>query len=139
LQLQKFANAETTMSKRLTSARTIILETICTEHKHWTVQEVYQAVKSQLPSLNLSTVYRALDYLSSEGWISASDLGAGTPVYEVIQDVPHHHLVCRECGHVFEIPHKEVYDFFARISRDNEFEVITKHLILFGTCEACQE
>jgi Fur family ferric uptake transcriptional regulator len=127
------------MTSRLTSARAIILETINSDQKHWTVQEVYEAAKPQLPSLNLSTVYRALDYLSSQGLISVSDLGAGTPVYEVIQDVPHHHLVCRECGHVFEIPHKAVDDFFARISRDNEFEVSTKHLILFGTCKACQE
>ena len=127
------------MTKRLTSARAIILETLNEEHKHWTAQEVYEAVKPKLPSLSPSTVYRSLDFLSSEGWISVSDLGAGTPVYEVIQDDLHHHLVCRECGQVFEIPHEEVDDFFARISRQNEFEVTSKHLILFGTCEACQE
>ena len=127
------------MTKRLTSARAIILETINTDRKHWTVQEVYDAVKPNLPSLNLSTVYRALDYLSREDLISVSDLGAGSPVYEAVQDSPHHHLVCRECGYVFELSHEEVDDFFAKISRENEFEVCTNHLILFGTCEACQE
>ena len=127
------------MTKRLTSARAIILETINTDRKHWTVQEVYDAVKPNLPSLNLSTVYRALDYLSREDLISVSDLGAGSPVYEAVQDSPHHHLVCRECGYVFELPHEEVDDFFVKISRENEFEVCTNHLILFGTCEACQE
>ena len=127
------------MSKRLTSARAIILETITTDHKHWTVQEVYEAVKPSLPSLNLSTVYRSLEYLSGEGLISVSDLGAGTPVYESIQDSPHHHLVCLDCEAVYELSHADVDEFFAKISRQNEFEVSTNHLILFGTCEACQE
>ena len=127
------------MIKRLTSARTIILDTINTEHKHWTAHEVYEAVKPQLPSLNLSTVYRSLDYLSSEDLISVSDLGTGTPVYESVQGSPHHHLVCRECGCVIEISHEQVDEFFTRISNDNNFEVCTNHLILFGTCEACQE
>jgi len=127
------------MAKRLTSARSIILETINSEHKHWTAHEVYEAVKPQLPSLNLSTVYRSLDYLSGEDLISVSDLGTGTPVYESIQDSPHHHLVCRGCGYVIEISHDQVDVFFTRISRDNKFEVCTNHLILFGTCKACQE
>lgn len=126
------------MSKRLTSARAIILDTINTDHKHWTVQEVYDAVKPNLPSLNLSTVYRALDYLSSEGLISVSDLGAGTPVYESIQDNPHHHMVCLGCEAVFELSHEDVDEFFTKISRKNEFEVCTNHLILFGTCTGCQ-
>ena len=126
------------MSKRLTSARAIILETLTSDNKHWTAQEVYESVKPKLPSLNQSTVYRALDYLSGEGWVSVSDLGSGTPVYESIQDSPHHHLVCRDCGEVFELSHKDVDEFFSKISRHNEFEVSTNHLILFGTCEVCQ-
>ena len=127
------------MKKHLTSARAIILETITTDHRHWTVQEVYEAAKPSLPSLNLSTVYRALEYLTGESLISVSDLGAGTPVYESIQDSPHHHLVCLDCEAVYELPHADVEEFFDKISRHNEFKVSTNHLIIFGTCEACQE
>jgi len=127
------------MTKRLTSARSIILETLNADHKHWTAQGVHEAVKPQLPSLNLSTVYRALDFLSSEGHISVSDLGLGTPVYESIQYGYHHHLVCQECSQIFDLSHKEVNEFFAKISREKKFDICTNHLILFGTCEECQK
>ena len=121
------------MTQRMTSARAIVLETLNTEHKHWTANEVYEAVKPKLPSVNRSTIYRALDFLSSEGHISVSDLGLGSPVYESIQYGRHHHLVCQECGQIFDLSNEEVGEFFTRIANAKEFKICTNHLILFDT------
>ena len=123
---------------RASSVDIIILETFAKENAHLTSHEVYEQVRNRLPAVNPSTVYRALDRLANNGKVSVSDLGTGSAVYEALADGVHHHLVCQKCGQVFTIEHEEVSEFFARITRQNKFQVATNHLILFGTCERCQ-
>jgi Fur family ferric uptake transcriptional regulator len=126
------------MAKRLTSARAIVLETLEEGENHLSTQEVYERAKTHLPSLNISTVYRALDYLAEQGLISVSDLGRGTPVYQAISEGLHHHLVCQECGAVFDLDHAQVKSFFEHISKENDFKIRTNHLVLFGICKRCR-
>jgi Fur family ferric uptake transcriptional regulator len=126
------------MAKRLTSARAIVLETLEAGEQHLSTQEVYERAKTHLPSLNISTVYRALEYLAEQGLISVSDLGRGTPVYQAISEGLHHHLVCQECGAVFQLDHQQVKEFFDHISKKNDFKIRTNHLVLFGICKRCQ-
>ena len=126
------------MGLRLTSARAIILEILNADKKHWTIQEIYKEVKGRLPSINISTVYRAMEYLSNNGLISVSDLGWSTPVYESVSEEVHHHIVCQECGNVSDLSHEAVQDFFDTVSRVHRFSIRTNHLILFGECEKCR-
>jgi len=123
---------------RTSSVDLVILETLGKEHVHLTSHEVYERIRSQLPAVNASTVYRSLERLASTGKISVSDMGTGSEVYESLADGMHHHLVCQSCGKVITIGHEEVKDFFDAIQRENKFVITTNHLILFGICEQCQ-
>jgi Fur family transcriptional regulator, ferric uptake regulator len=123
---------------RTSSVDLIILETLSKEHAHLTSHEVYKHIRSQLPAVNASTVYRSLERLASTGKISVSDMGTGSEVYESLADGMHHHLICQSCGRVITIGHEEVKDFFTTIQQKNKFVIQTNHLILFGICEQCQ-
>ena len=124
---------------RTSSVDQIIIETLAKEHAHLTSHQVYEELRLRLPAVNPSTVYRALERLVKNGKISVSDMGTGSAVYELLADSPHHHLVCQQCSRVFTIEHEDVSDFFEIIQQKNHFHIITNHLILFGTCEECQE
>jgi Fur family ferric uptake transcriptional regulator len=123
---------------RTSSVDLIILETLSKEHAHLTSHEVYEHIRSQLPAVNASTVYRSLERLANAGKISISDMGTGSEVFESLIDGMHHHLVCQNCGKVITIGHEEVKDFFAAIQQKNKFVIQTNHLILFGVCEQCR-
>jgi Fur family ferric uptake transcriptional regulator len=123
---------------RASSVDQIILETLSKGHAHRTSQQVYIEIRERLPAVNPSTVYRALERLVGSGKVSVSDMGTGSAVYELLAEGVHHHLICQKCGHVTTIGHEEVEDFFAAVHRQNHFEIVTKHLILFGICETCQ-
>ncbi len=56
-------------------------------------------VHAALPSINLVTVYRVLDYLVKAGLVKKFTLTDEEAVYEV-QAEPHHHAICTECGKV---------------------------------------
>jgi Fur family ferric uptake transcriptional regulator len=123
---------------RASSVDEIILKTLSTEHIHLTSHQVYEEIRSQLPAVNQSTVYRALERLVVNGKVSVSDMGTGSAVFELISEGIHHHLVCQKCGSVLTIDHDSVNTFFTGILLRNHFEILTNHLILFGICENCQ-
>lgn len=114
-----------------------IVELLQQEHAHFTAQEVYSQLKPRLPSVNPSTVYRALERLSNAGEISVSDMGTGAAVYEMVGSSPHHHLVCQSCHRVITLENKIVQPFFDQVEERFNYRLTTKHLILFGYCQEC--
>lgn len=114
-----------------------ILELLREEHAHFSAQEVYAHLKPRLPSVNPSTVYRALERLTNTGEISVSDMGMGAAVYEAVGSSPHHHLVCQGCHRVITLDNEVVQPLFERVEGQFGYQLITNHLILFGYCPAC--
>jgi Fur family transcriptional regulator, ferric uptake regulator len=116
-----------------------IIETLKNEHSHLTSHEVFSRIQQQLPAVNPSTVYRALERLVKAGKVSISDMGVGSEVYELAEGDRHHHLVCQNCGKIITLKHEEVDDFFSKLEQEKKFKIITNHLVLFGICEDCQK
>ena len=127
------------MKPRLTSARKAILELLEAEDTHLSALELHAALKERLPSINLSTVYRSMDYLVEKGFISVSDIGTGSPVYEILQDDIHHHIVCEQCGTIEDIAHEVIAPLFETIHNETNYKLTTNHLVIFGVCSSCQE
>lgn len=123
----------------LTSARKAVLELLEDSGKHLSAAQVHEQLINRLPSLNLSTVYRALDYLVEHRLVSVADIGAGSPVYERLSDTPHHHLVCLNCGHIVKLEHNAVEPFFHTLEAQQDFAIQTNHLVLYGLCGYCQK
>jgi len=121
------------------SVEQIILEILSREHTHLTSLQIYEETRKQLPAVNSSTVYRALERMSKRGLVSVSDMGVGAEVYELVSTELHHHLVCQECGRITTIGEEDVKAFFDIIQTRNHFEIVTNHLILFGICSECQK
>ncbi|MGD8455906.1 MAG: transcriptional repressor [Anaerolineales bacterium] len=115
----------------------LILELLHEEHAHITAQEIFTQLKPRLPSVNPSTVYRALDRLTNAGEISVSDMGIGAAVYEIVGSSPHHHLVCQGCKRVITLDNEIVQALFDEIEERFDYTLTTNHLILFGYCPEC--
>ena len=122
---------------RTSSVDQIILEVLAQEHAHLTSLQIFEVIRERLPAVNQSTVYRALERMAKRGQVSISDMGTGSAVYERVSDGRHHHLVCQLCGKTYTIGNEEVERFFAEIEAQNQFEISTNHLILFGVCGEC--
>ena len=124
---------------RSSSVDFYILDALKNEHCHLTSHEVFVEIQRQLPAVNPSTVYRALERLAKAGKVSVSDMGSGSEVYESIEGEIHHHLVCQGCGKVITINHQEVDEFFHQLEKTHQYKITTNHLVLFGICKDCQE
>jgi len=123
---------------RASSVNQFILRTLERDHCHLTAQQIYEHIRDDLPAVNPSTVYRALERLVQAGQISVSDMGLGALVYEMVGGKQHHHLICQECNQVITIDNEMVQSFFDRVDQQYDFQIVTNHLILFGRCSHCR-
>jgi Fur family ferric uptake transcriptional regulator len=124
---------------KTSTVQKFIIEILSEESAHFTAQEIFTQLKPKLPSLNPSTVYRALERLTLSGKISVSDMGTGASVYEIVGSTPHHHLVCQGCHKVLTLKNDLIQPMFDRVKEHSGFTLTTNHLILFGYCPDCQK
>ncbi len=124
---------------RVTPQRQLILDAICEAGGHTTPEEIYTRVQAKSSAINRATVYRTLDFLCEMRLVVAAHIGGGSMVYELAGEEPHHHLVCRSCGHAASIGHDIVQQWFDQVEHATAFAVDMDHLVLFGLCGACRE
>jgi Fur family ferric uptake transcriptional regulator len=124
---------------RLTLQRRAIYQAVVESGGHLGVEEVYQQVKVRLPTINLATVYRTLNFLCERRILVAADVGGRNWVFELAGEKPHHHLVCRTCGKVERIEQEEVQALVDQVEREHDFLIDMDHMALFGLCNDCRE
>ncbi len=70
---------------------------------HPTAEEVFLAVKAEVPRLSLATVYKVLDALVIGGLVSKLAAKDGTARYDARTE-DHYHLRCVRTGTVHDLP-----------------------------------
>ncbi|WP_114451539.1 Fur family transcriptional regulator [Halopolyspora algeriensis] len=122
---------------RMTPQRQLVLDAV-REMDHATPEQVCRRIQHTAPTVNITTVYRALDLLEELGLVRHTHLGHGAPTYSV-EEHEHVHLVCHRCGGIDEVP-CEMLDGLARsLDEQRGFALDASHLALSGTCRDCRE
>ena len=122
---------------RATPQRRLVLRAV-SELGHATPEQVCEFVQSEAESLNLSTVYRALELLEGLGVVSHTHLQHGSPTYQVADHVDHLHLVCRRCGSVTEAELTLARPLAETVEAGHGFRTDLSHLSLHGVCGHCR-
>jgi Fur family transcriptional regulator, ferric uptake regulator len=122
---------------KVTPQRLIVLDAVCALEGHATIADIQAKVHFFDPSINRSTIYRALQVLTEVGLVTESELGENK-IYRIAGEAEHHHLTCNICGKVLTIPAADLYGFIEAIEENYGFKVSADHLVLEGFCESCQ-
>jgi Fur family ferric uptake transcriptional regulator len=88
---------------RATPQRLAILAALEAVGGHPTADELQAALREGGSSLPRASLYHALASMSQAGVVIAAETGPGTARYE-IRAGRHHHLVCRSCGAIVDVP-----------------------------------
>lgn len=124
---------------RLTPQRLMILAAIHASEHHISAEEIYAQVHAKYPNVNISTVYRTLELLKELELVTETDLGGGKFRYHSVEKGHHHHLICKKCGHIFELDDSVLKPVEGTILRKYGFKADLSHLAVFGNCVQCQE
>jgi Fur family ferric uptake transcriptional regulator len=120
---------------RLTPQRQLVLDAVWALG-HGTPEQVCQRVQVIAPTVNITTVYRALDLLEELGLVRHTHLGHGAPTYSA-DEHEHVHLACHRCGRVTEVPTEALAAVRDTLLAEHGFALDVCHLAMSGTCRDC--
>jgi Fe2+ or Zn2+ uptake regulation protein len=92
---------------RVTQPRRAVLACLLRAGRHMTAEEVHGEVQRSLPGLPLQTVYAVLGDLVRVGALREVVLGRGPASFDP-NTSRHHHLACRTCGRLVDVPCERV-------------------------------
>jgi Fur family transcriptional regulator, peroxide stress response regulator len=88
---------------RLTRQRAAVYDYLQTAAGHPTAEEIFAAVRRQVPALSLATVYKALEALVGAGLARKIYWGDGPCRYDCRLE-PHYHFRCLDSQQVLDLP-----------------------------------
>jgi len=120
---------------KVTPQRQCIFRVLAGSSVHPTAEAVHAAVVAEMPTVSLRTVYQTLNDLASMGELVSLDVGTGSTRFDPTL-VPHHHLVCDECGRIHDL-----YADFGEVAvpSDDEsgFTITATEIVFRGLCGDC--
>lgn len=121
---------------RLTPQRLAIANEVLAQD-HPTAAEVYEAVRSQFPTMGLATVYATLNVMVEHGLLRP--LAFENAVRFDANVTPHANLICTACGRItdFDGCDDVVHALRERAASDAGFVLEEHRLDLYGRCEPC--
>lgn len=123
---------------RMTQQRSRILDYLLDAHRHLSMDEIYQALKSH--GVGKVTVFRALKMLEECKLVDRVNDPDRKPKYEVKFERPHHdHLICVDCGAIQEIQWPQVERIQEKTCKEIGFLPLFHRHEIFGRCQACQK
>jgi Fur family ferric uptake transcriptional regulator len=96
--------------------------------------EALALAQQQVDGLSTATLYRNINLLLEEGWLSPVDLPGATTRYEVAGKDHHHHFQCNRCGKLFEL---EGCAVGFKPAVPSGFRTTGHELFVYGLCNAC--
>ncbi len=120
---------------KVTHQRAAIFTVLASTERHPSPEEVYEAVRPELPSISLATVYKVLDLFHRHGFLRKVSTERQAARYDANLG-PHHHLICDRCGHIQDVQLPLAAPLAAPDAGD--FAVSHYDIIFHGLCGACR-
>jgi Fe2+ or Zn2+ uptake regulation protein len=124
---------------RLTPARRCLITALMTNLVPLSVAELNALLKQEQIDINITTIYRELEFLKQQGIIHELQFGEDLKRFEFGLGTHHHHIRCLNCQTITEItiPHTLTKEI-ANIEQQTNYKVIDHSLEFVGLCANCQ-
>ena len=132
--MKNFTETLRSYNLKATPQRLVIIESI-DKYGHINIDKLYDEVKSKFNSISLATIYKNINSMITNTLLQEVKIPNEKSVYEIVKE-KHSHLVCRECGEVFDImiDTKNITDC---VSHDYNFTIDQTDLVFSGKCNSC--
>src|SRR5579885_1319297 len=95
-------------------------------------------IRERFPQINLSTVHRTLELLEELGLVTHAHFADHIARYHPVDLGQHHHLLCRNCGGIWELEDEMMHPLSQALQERYGFEADLNHLAIFGLCKGCR-
>ncbi len=109
---------------KLTKPRRAVIDILTKKQHPLTAADIHR----YLPSIDLASIYRALDVLTKLNIAQVEQVNNSS--YYYLDSTLHHHIICEQCGYKQCLPCKHTFNI-------NNFVNIKHQLTLTGICQSC--
>ncbi|HEX7349651.1 Fur family transcriptional regulator [Brachybacterium sp.] len=122
---------------RVTAPRLATLAAV-QAHPHADAETIARAVRESLGTVSRQAVYDVLNALSDAELLRRVSVGGRSMQYELHRHDNHHHLVCRRCGRLEDVPCATGEAPCLVPHEDHGFEIEIADVVYRGVCSPCR-
>lgn len=103
-------------------------------HQHISAEDLYKTLLESGEEIGLATVYRVLNQFDDAGIVTRHNFEGGKAVFELATQFHHDHLICLDCGEVFEFRDDVINKRQQEIAEKYGINLTFHSLYLYGHC-----
>ncbi|KGQ30585.1 ferric iron uptake transcriptional regulator [Gallibacterium anatis] len=110
--------------------------------QHFSAEDVYKWLLEEDEEIGLATVYRVLNQFDEANILIRHNFEGNKSVFELAPQEHHDHIICMDCGKVFEFNDDLIERRQKEISEQNGIKLLSHSLYLYGKCadiKNCEE
>ena len=113
---------------KFTNQRLLIFKTLYENPGHFDCEEIIKMISTNYRWISRATVYRTLDILVKNNFVSKLVLDDGIARYENKKYITHHdHMICIETGEIIEFYNDEIEMLQEEIAASQGYKIV-KHI-----------
>ena len=104
---------------------------------HPSVEDIYDQIKADFPTMSLATVYRNIVLIKSLGEVLELGFPDGSNRYDGNRPYPHPHVICIKCKKIVDPDLDTLEDLTKEVSAETNFKILNHRMDFFGICSNC--
>ncbi|MDR2081071.1 MAG: transcriptional repressor [Campylobacteraceae bacterium] len=111
---------------------------ILNQHTHPSIEELYEELRKEFPTVSLATVYKNLNILKQTGMVVEIN-GNGRQKLDIFVH-PHAHIICKNCGVIEDFDFMDsVYKYKKELEKNTLYKITQLDIAaVVDYCSHCQ-
>jgi Fur family transcriptional regulator, peroxide stress response regulator len=122
---------------KITPQRLAIVKIIAESDGHPSVENIYDQLKTDFPTMSLATVYRNIVLIKTMGEVLELGFSDGSNRYDGNKPYPHPHVICIKCKKIVDPELDSLDEIKKEVASETNFEILNHRLDFFGICSDC--
>lgn len=137
--MNDFINLLKTKELKATPQRISVLKELG-KKTHPTIDDLYDALRKENPSMSLATVYKNLATLKEKGIVIEVNTAEGKMRYDIYSK-PHIHLICQRCGAIEDVDYdKSLFEYQTTLEHMKSVKIDRMDVIAsVESCKLCRK